>query len=65
MFDEENVIRREMMKNAGKSVLLMDSSKVNRADTFKLCSINEFYAAVFDRDVSKDFDPSVRVKLIY
>lgn len=65
VFDEENVIRREMMKNADKSVLLLDGSKFNRTDTFKLCSINEFYAAVFDRDVSKIFDPSVSVKLIY
>ena len=50
--DEENEIRREMIKNSNKSVLLCDSSKFGFATTFKLCNLNQVDTIITDKDVS-------------
>lgn len=40
-FEEENVIRKAMIKHASKRVFLCDSTKFGRTSPFHLCSLND------------------------
>ena len=46
--DEENYMRRLMIKSAKKSVFLCDSEKFNKISLYKLCNINDIDFAVFN-----------------
>ena len=40
-FEEENVIRKAMIKHASKKVFLCDSTKFGKTSLFHLCSLND------------------------
>ena len=40
-FEEENVIRKAMIKHATKKVFLCDSTKFGKTSLFHLCSLND------------------------
>ena len=41
VFEEENVIRKAMIRNATVKVLLIDNTKFNKTSMFHLCSLND------------------------
>ena len=47
--EEENYMRKLMLKSAKKSVFLCDSEKFERASLYKLCNIDDLDVAVFDK----------------
>lgn len=47
--EEENYLRSIMKKNSSKSIFLCDSGKFNRKSVYTLTSLNDLYAAVFDK----------------
>lgn len=49
--EEENLIRKEMIKNSTTSVLLCDSTKFNQASSYKLCSLSEIDYLASDKQV--------------
>ncbi len=52
--DEENEVRKLMMENSSKSILLCDSSKFGCTTTFKLCNLKDIDLLITDKDVIKD-----------
>ncbi len=52
--DEENEVRRIMIKNSKQSVLLCDSSKFGFATTFKLCSLKNVDVLITDKEFSSE-----------
>ena len=46
--EEENYVRRVMLKSAKTRVFLCDSEKFNARNTHKLCNLNDIDYAVFD-----------------
>ncbi len=47
--EEENYMRRLMIKSAKKTVFLCDNEKFNRTSLYKLCNIDDIDIAVFDK----------------
>ena len=47
--EEENYVRRLMIKASKKSVFLCDNEKFNRTSLYKLCNIDDIDIAVFDK----------------
>ena len=59
-FEEENVLRKRMMAQSAKRVLLCDGTKLNRTSLFKLCHISDVDYIVSEKDVREYFTtPSV------
>ena len=59
-FEEENVLRKRMMAQSAKRVLLCDGTKLNRTSLFKLCHISDVDYIVSEKDVREYFPtPSV------
>ena len=59
-FEEENVLRKRMMAQSAKRVLLCDGTKLNRTSLFKLCHISDVDYIVSEKDVRTYFTtPSV------
>ena len=52
--DEENEVRRIMIKNSKSSVLLCDSSKFGFATTFKLCSLKSVDVLITDKEFTNE-----------
>ena len=52
--EEENYIRKLMMKSARKKIFLCDSGKFNQVSTYKLCTLQDVDAVVFDQTFSAD-----------
>ncbi len=50
-FEEENVIRKAMIKHATKKVFLCDSTKFGKTSLFHLCSLNEVDYIVSNHEV--------------
>lgn len=46
--EEENYMRKLMIKSAKKTVFLCDNEKFNRTSLYKLCNIDDIDIAVFD-----------------
>ena len=63
-FEEENVIRACMMKNATKNVFLCDSAKFGRTSPYRLCSLHNFDCVVSDRDIRGYFETDKLPELI-
>jgi len=58
-YPEEVAIRNIMIRNAGRSVLLCDSSKWNKSSTFYQGNVRDIHYVVSDRDLSELFrDPT-------
>ena len=64
-FEEENYVRREMMKNTTKKVFICDSSKLGFSSPYKLCTINDIDCFVCDKDVSSFFTVKNLPKILY
>jgi DeoR/GlpR family transcriptional regulator of sugar metabolism len=47
--EEENYMRRLMIKSAKKTVFLCDNEKFNKSSLYKLCNIDDIDIAVFDK----------------
>lgn len=52
-FEEENVIRKAMIKHATKKVFLCDSTKFGKTSLFHLCSLNDVDYVVSNHDIPK------------
>lgn len=52
-FEEENVIRKAMIKHASKRVFLCDSTKFGKTSPYHLCSLNDIDYVVSNHDLSK------------
>lgn len=48
--EEENYIRKLMLKCAKNKVFLCDSEKFNKKSTYKLCNLNDISCAVFNTE---------------
>ena len=58
-YAEEVAVRKTMLKNARKKILLCDSSKWNRPSTFYQCSTSDVDYIVCDKDLNEFFkDPT-------
>lgn len=64
-FEEENVIRSYMLKNATKKVLLCDNTKFGKSGQFRLCSVKDVDYIVTDKDRSEWFDVSPLPEIIF
>ena len=52
---EENFVRRAMLKNAAKKVLLINGGKLKSRSSFGLCHLSELDALVCDTDIPPEF----------
>ena len=50
-FEEENVIRKAMIKHASKKVFLCDSTKFGKTSLFHLCSLNDVDHIISNHDL--------------
>lgn len=50
-FEEENVLRKHMLKNSNKSVLLCDSTKFGQMSPYHLCSLDDVDYVVSDKNI--------------
>lgn len=57
-FEEENVIRKAMIKHASKKVFLCDSTKYGKTSLFHLCSLNDIDYVVSNNELPD----SIKVK---
>ena len=64
-FEEENVIRSYMLKNATKKVLLCDNTKFGKSGQFRLCSVKDVDYIVTDEDRREWFDVSPLPEIIF
>ncbi len=64
-FEEENVVRKCMMRHATQNIFLCDSTKFGRTSSYRLCSLNEFDCVVSDRDIRGYFETDRLPELIY
>ena len=64
-FEEENVVRKCMMKNATKNIFLCDSTKFGRTSPYRLCSLKNFDCVVSDKDIRDYFETDELPELIY
>ncbi len=55
-FEDENVLRQEMLAHCTKSVLLCDSTKFNQSSPFRLCSLSEIDYLASDKQVVDELD---------
>lgn len=52
-FEEENFLRRAMLKNAKKKVLLCDSTKIAKTSAYHLCSVKDVDCIVSNASLSQ------------
>ena len=64
-FEDENVLRNRMRKNADKNVFLCDSTKLGRTAQYRLCDLNELDCIVCDRDIKSYFDTTDLPKILF
>ena len=64
-FEEENVLRLCMMKNASIMVFLCDGAKFEKQSAFRLCSVRDIDCIVSNRDIRDHFDTDALPELLY
>jgi len=64
-FEEENVLRLCMMKNASKKVFLCDGAKFEKQSAFRLCSVRDIDCIVSNRDIRDHFDTDALPEFLY
>ena len=64
-FEDENVVRNRMRKNADKNVFLCDSTKLGRTAQYHLCELHELDCIVCDRDIKSYFDTTDLPKILF
>ena len=52
-FDEEVMLRRQILASSDKAILLADSSKMNKTTIFSVCNLQEVYRLISDKDCPK------------
>lgn len=52
LFEEENVLRKSMLKNSATSVLLCDSTKFSQNSPYRLCSLSDIDYVVSEKNIS-------------
>ncbi len=57
-FEEENVLRKRMLKNSTTSVLLCDSTKFGQHSPYYLCSLNQVDYIATDKNIPEYIDLS-------
>lgn len=63
-FEEENFIRKCMMRHATQNIFLCDSTKFGRTSSYRLCSLSDFDCVVSDSDIRGYFETDKLPKLI-
>ncbi|MCI8835192.1 MAG: DeoR/GlpR transcriptional regulator [Ruminococcus sp.] len=58
--DEEAVLKRTVMQQAGQRILLMDSSKIGVKSTYSFCSLKEVDILITDDRLPEDFREACR-----
>lgn len=48
-FDEEVMLRRQILQSSDKSILLADSSKMNKTTIFSVCNLKDIYRLITDK----------------
>ena len=51
----ESYLKRAVLQQSSESIILMDSSKVDKKSTFHICQLEEVNMVVSDQNISKDF----------
>ena len=51
--DTETKLRKQMIRNAKKSIFLYDQSKVGKRFLFKVCDSNELFAMITNDDMTE------------
>ncbi|MBQ7369907.1 MAG: DeoR/GlpR transcriptional regulator [Clostridia bacterium] len=64
-FEEENLIRKRMMAQSTKRVLLCDDTKLHRTSPFKLCNVQNVDYIVCERDLKEYFSVSELPEIIF
>ena len=64
-FEDENNIRRKMLKNASKTVFLCDSTKFGKTSPYRLCSLSDIDCIISDRDIRGYFDNCELPEIIF
>jgi len=64
-YAREVVLRRVMMEQSSRSVLLIDSSKLSRRSTFRQCHVNELTHLICDQPLSDFFLQAPGIDLIH
>lgn len=64
-FEQENVLRKSMMKNSAKSVLLCDSTKFGKTSPFRLCNVNDVDYIVSDKSFENYFKSPVSAQFLH
>lgn len=62
---QENYVRKQMMKNADKTVFLCDSNKINKTSSYYLCDLNEVDYLITNKDVSNSFTKEITTQIIF
>ena len=52
--DAETKLRKQMIRNAKKSIFLYDQSKVGKRFLFKVCDSTELYAMITNDDTTEE-----------
>lgn len=63
-FEEENVIRKAMIKHATKKVFLCDSTKFGKTNLFHLCSLNDVDYIVSNHNIPSSVKPERMPQII-
>ena len=63
-FEQENYLRKHMMKNSDVKVLLCDDTKINRRSPFYLCNISEIDYVISNADLDSFFKGKFKDKII-
>ena len=63
-FEEENVIRKAMIRHASKKVFLCDSTKFGRTSPYHLCSLNDVDYIVTNHDLPSSIRPEKMPQIV-
>lgn len=63
-FEQENYLRKSMMKSAELKILLCDDTKIGRTSPFRLCSIDDVDYIISNADLDTFFKGKFRNKII-
>lgn len=64
-FEQENVLRKSMIKNSQTSVFLCDSTKLGKTAPFRLCNLDDIDYIVSDCALDDYFTVSIKAKFLY
>lgn len=65
---EQAEIKRTMIKNSSKRILLVDSSKFGKSFISKICNINDINTIITDKNISQEYIDKIKelgIELVY